>query len=137
MGEIEYWKHICPLCGRLYVATLSRKPVFLGPGTRQCRKCKRAFQDGSSEWPQLPVSKKLFFLCPNVAMILLALAVFMAVFGWLTGDTLDERIAVAIVMLVFFTLPLLPMWVVKYLKIRASKRRHTAAQRKAMGLGAS
>lgn len=50
---IRYDNHNCPHCGQVYATSLSERPTRLGTGQRQCKRCKRFFNDGSAEWENL------------------------------------------------------------------------------------
>ena len=56
----------CPHCGHLLRADFWSGNVRLGPGVRRCAQCAGEYDDGSREWPQLPLGSKLRFCCPPI-----------------------------------------------------------------------
>src|SRR6266478_4752034 len=54
----------CPHCDAVFRRDYWPRNVRLGSGERTCPQCARAFDDGSREWPELGLAKKLRFLFP-------------------------------------------------------------------------
>lgn len=58
----------CPHCGHVFRRDFWPGNVRLGSGERICTQCAGVFDDGSREWPLLPVYKKLRFFFPPLLL---------------------------------------------------------------------
>ena len=56
--------YACPYCGSIFRRDFWPHNVKLGNGRRTCRHCRKVFDDGAREWPQLTLAKKLRFFFP-------------------------------------------------------------------------
>lgn len=124
---IQWWKHRCSRCGQVYRQTLAPKPVWLGTGSRQCKKCGTAFSDGSKEWPQLSSAERWLFLIPNGALIFVLPAIVGGVLAFTYGENLLESVREGVLTAVVFLLPYVPVWIRKSIQIAQSRRRHALA----------
>jgi predicted nucleic acid-binding Zn-ribbon protein len=133
---IQYWNHACTHCGKVYASTLSRQLIFIGTGMRECRKCKAQIADNSKEWDEMKPSEKFLFVVPNGAMIPLGLALLCGLVGFLFGESATEKLTLGATLFVVFASPVLPMWIVRWFQVRASRRRQELKARQALGMGA-
>jgi len=61
---VRWTSYHCPHCRAVYRRDFWPANVRLGPAEHTCKKCGDAFDDGSREWPELGLAKKLRFLFP-------------------------------------------------------------------------
>ena len=113
----------CPHCGHLLHADFWSGNVRLGPGVRRCVQCGEQYDDGSREWPQLSLGKKLRFCCPPILAGLSGGIAFAAV-AVLFFPQPDWRVTVA--GLVFAVFPLLIFFLVRLPWVFLSVRRYNA-----------
>ena len=111
----------CPHCGHLWRADFWSGNVRLGPGMRQCSQCGEDYDDGSREWPQLSVGKKLRFCCPPILAGISGGMVFAAI-AVLFLPKPDWRATVA--GLVFAVFPLFLFFLVRLPWVFLSIRRY-------------
>lgn len=57
----------CPYCGCVFHRDFWPTKVRLGSGQRTCKNCGMPFDDGSREWPKLPLLSKVRFFLPPLA----------------------------------------------------------------------
>jgi hypothetical protein len=70
----------CPHCGFLWRADFWTGNVRLGPGRRRCAQCGEDYDDGSREWPELPLRSKFRYCCPPIVAAICGGIAFAAVF---------------------------------------------------------
>jgi hypothetical protein len=61
---LRWTSYACPHCGQVFRRDFWPEKVRLGHGQRACDECGAVFDDGTREWPQLSVFKKLRFFFP-------------------------------------------------------------------------
>lgn len=54
----------CPHCGHVFRRDYWPGNVWLGAGEHVCKNCGKIFDDGSREWPELPLARMLRLLFP-------------------------------------------------------------------------
>jgi hypothetical protein len=54
----------CPYCESIFRRDYWQHSVHLGSGERLCPNCGKVFDDGTREWPELTLGRKLRFLFP-------------------------------------------------------------------------
>jgi hypothetical protein len=123
MPMIQWWKHCCSRCGNVYAQTLAQKPIWLGTGSRRCKKCGTAFSDGSKEWPQLSSAERWSFVIPNGALVCLGSAILFGGLAYTDGENLLDSVLFG----GLFLLPYLPVWIKKSIEVARSRRRHALA----------
>ncbi len=69
------YKRYCPHCGSHFQTVFDRGAIRLGPGTRTCADCHKAFSDGSVEWDQMAPADKKEFLFGDLRRL--------AKYGWI------------------------------------------------------
>ena len=113
----------CPHCGHLLHADFWSGNVRLGPGVRRCSQCGEDYDDGSREWPQLSVGKKLRFCCPPI-LAGISVGILFAGVAMLFLPQPDWRVTVA--GLVFAVFPLFLFFLVRLPWVFLSVRRYNA-----------
>jgi hypothetical protein len=61
---VRWTSYCCPHCHHVFRRDFWPNNVRLGSGERTCMNCCKVFDDGSREWPELSLAKKLRFLFP-------------------------------------------------------------------------
>lgn len=65
---LRWTSYACPHCHHVFRRDFWPYNVRLGSGERQCRWCSKVFDDGSREWPELSLAKKLRFFFPPLLL---------------------------------------------------------------------
>jgi hypothetical protein len=61
---LRWTSYSCPHCNCVFRRDYWPNNVRLGNGERTCQECTRVFDDGSREWPELSLTRRLRFLFP-------------------------------------------------------------------------
>ena len=124
---IQWWNHRCLQCGTVFAQTLAREPIWLGTGSRRCKKCGAAIPDGSKEWPQLSSAEAWSFFIPNGALVFLGSAVLFGGLASTYGDNLLDSVLDGVLAGAIVLVPYLPVWIWKRIQVARSRRRHALA----------
>jgi hypothetical protein len=132
MFFLEVINHRCPYCRHRYAASVSM--VRLGPGSTRCSKCKRAFRDGTIEWPDATGKQKFEYLFPFKARTTVVAGLVVACLPALLakGDRSD-KIALTAILFSIAVFPWLLRLILCEVRIHRSVERHRTNALSEMG----
>jgi|GEM_PF-6420384 len=123
LAFFRWTSYACPHCERVFRRDYWPHNVRLGNPERICRKCGKPFDDGSREWPELGLAKKIRFFLPPGILAFGGSLIFCAIFFFLlTQKDMINWQDRAIVVCIFLS-PILAWCLVRLLWVLPSKDR--------------
>jgi hypothetical protein len=121
---LRWTSYGCPHCGRTFRRDFWQYNVWLGSGKRVCRQCGKFFDDGTREWPDLPLAKKLRFLFPPLLVAVCGGFVLAAILSLFVAPR-DEHSWLIVVLVSAFGLAPVILWCpVRLILVVRSNRRY-------------
>ena len=116
----------CPHCGDVFRRDFWPRNVWLGAGEHVCKNCGKIFDDGSCEWPELPLLRKLRFFFSPLAIGIWGGFVVAAIASLFIGPRDEHSWPVVIVVSTFGLIPALAWSPIHLTQVIRSIRRYNA-----------
>jgi hypothetical protein len=116
----------CPQCGHVFRRDFWPKNVWLGPGERVCNNCGQIFDDGSREWWELPLLRKLRFFFPPLAVGIWGGFVVAAIASLFIGPRDEHSWPIVIIISTLGLIPVLVSSPVRLAQVIRSIHRYNA-----------
>jgi len=123
---VRWTSYSCPHCNAVFRRDYWPSNVRLGTGERMCRKCGRVFDDGSREWPELPLGRKLRLLFSPLVIGVWGGFVVAAIASLFIGPRDEHSWSVVIVVSTFGLMPTLALSPIHLTQVIRSIRRYNA-----------
>src|SRR6266487_4682558 len=104
---LRWTSYSCPHCNRVFRRDYWPNNVRLGNGERTCRECARVFDDGSREWPELSLARRLRFLFPPLLRGISGGFVVAAILGVFITPRDEHSWLVVVIVLGFSLIPVI------------------------------
>jgi hypothetical protein len=114
----------CPHCGHVFRRDFWPRNVWLGSGERVCKNCGQIFDDGSREWRELPLLRKLRFFFPPLAIGIGGGFVVAAIASLFIGD--EHSWPIVIIVSTFGLIPVLALSPIHLTQVIRSIHRYNA-----------
>ena len=114
----------CPHCRGALRRDFWPNDVKLGSGKHICRKCGTVFDDGSHEWPELSLAKRLRFLFATLLIGISGGFVVAAILSILITPWEEHRWLVILIVLGFSLIPIIVWCPIRPVCVRGSKNRY-------------
>lgn len=125
---VRWTSYKCPPCGCVFRRDFWPQNVRLGSERRTCKQCGMAFDDGSREWPELPLLSKLRFFFPPLAIGIWGGFVVATVASLFIGPRDEHSWPLVIVVSTFGLTPALARSPVNLTRVIRSIRRYNARE---------
>jgi hypothetical protein len=109
LAFIRWTSYSCPHCRAVFRRDYWPYNVRLGTGQRICTKCSQHFDDGSREWPELRMAKKIRFLIPPGIQALGGTGLFCAILTLFIAPRDVVNVEVGVLVFAVFLSPVL-LW---------------------------
>jgi hypothetical protein len=123
---LRWTSYKCPHCGHVFRRDFWPRNVWLGAGERVCKNCGKTFDDGSLEWRELPLVRKLRFFFPPLSVGIWGGFVVAAMASLFIGPRDEHSWPVVIVVSTFGLIPALAWSPIHLLQVIRSIRRYNA-----------
>ncbi len=123
---LRWTAYKCPHCSQVFRRDFWPRNVWLGTGKRVCKNCGQIFDDGSSEWPELALFRKLRFFLPPLAVGIWGGFVVAAVASLFIGPRDEHSWPVVIIVSTFGLIPALAWSPIHLAQVIRSIHRYNA-----------
>jgi hypothetical protein len=121
---VRWTSYSCPHCNAAFRRDFWPHNIWLGSGERLCRKCGTVFDDGSREWPELSLAKKLRFLFPPLLIGISGGFVVAAILSVFITPWDEHSWLVVAIVLGFSLVPVIVWCLVRLIWVLRSKHRY-------------
>jgi hypothetical protein len=121
---LRWTSYSCPHCHGVFRSDYWPNNVRLGNGERTCRECARVFDDGSREWPELSLARRLRFLFPPLLVGISGGFVAAAILSVYVTTWDEHSLVVVFIVSGFGLIPLILWCPVRLIWIFRSKHRY-------------
>jgi len=123
---LRWTSYKCPHCGHVFRIEFWPNNVKLGSGQRLCKQCGTLFDDGSREWPELPLFRKLRLFFPPLAVGIWGGFVVAAIASLFIGPRDEHSWPVVIIVSTFGLIPALAWSPIHLIQVIRSIHRYNA-----------
>ena len=121
---VRWTSYKCPHCGCVFRRDFWLSSVRLGRGQRTCKECAMPFDDGSREWPELPILGKLRFFLPPFAIGIWGGFTVAAIVSLFIGPRDEHSWPVVFIVSTFGLMPALAWSPIQLTRVIRSVRRY-------------
>jgi hypothetical protein len=123
---LRWTSYQCPSCGSVFRRDFWLRNFRLGPGLRICTHCRSQFDDGSREWPELPLASRLRLFLPPLVVGIWGGFVFAAVASLYIGPRDEHSWGVVFLVSAVGLIPVLAWSPVALMRVIYSIHRYNA-----------
>lgn len=123
LAFLRWTSYSCPHCARTFRRDFWQYNVRLGNGRRLCRQCGEAFDDGTREWAELTLPRKLRFLFPPFLVAIFGGFALAAILSLFIGPRDEHSWIIVVTVSAFALIPVMLWCSVRLIPVARSKRR--------------
>jgi len=121
---VRWTSYSCPHCNGVFRRDYWPRNVWLGAGKRVCKNCGQIFDDGSREWAEIPLLRRLRVFFPPLAVGIWGGFVVAAVASLFIGPRDEHSWPLVIVVSTFGLIPAIAWFPIHLAQVIRSIRRY-------------
>jgi hypothetical protein len=127
LGFIRWTSYSCPHCHHVFRSDFWPNNVKLGRGERTCNNCCKLCDDGSREWPELGLVRKLRVFFPPLLLGIWIGFSLAGIFAFLMPARDGHGLGIAVFAVLFGLMPVISTCPVRLIWVLRSNRRYEIA----------
>jgi len=127
LGFIRWTSYSCPHCHHVFRRDFWPNNVRLGRGERTCHNCGKPFDDGSREWPELSLTRKIRVFFPPLLVGIWGGFTLAGILSFFLAPRDEHSLGIVIFAFLFGLMPVIFTCPIRLIWISRSKNRYEIA----------